>query len=462
MPTLRALVVTWLVWLGLLAAQDGPAALTTEERTTLQARLERLDLDYTDWTLLRDVADKVAVLGDRATPVVTAAVTAAKGREDPRFAMRLLGVLACIDDRGLTQLREFVAAPNPGTASLAARVLGRCGLPAPRLALPLNELLAAEQRPWVASALAMAAGDAGVHDCAGAIRKHLVAADLDPQIATWFAMAFAFASGELPVPTVRAWLGNPSPLRSVAVLVARGRQDATVEKDLLSLLAATKEQPLATWIVQSLAACGGEPARKALQDLISASREDDAGLIGSTKLDPRQLALLRLGDPDAFAWAKAAIVGNGSGTLSSGTTFQVMGPALAQLPELLGKWRLANAAATLLTIVADKQVSIWSRAHAVRGLCWQQNARGLTAAANLLVTGPTDDFNAANALAIAQTTLHEFVANVDRPDYLPFDGGDPEIIASVGRRWTQWLQANAATIRWREPPPDGDNLLLWR
>jgi len=63
-------------------------------------------------------------------------------------------------------------------------------------------------------------------------------------------------------------------------------------------------------------------------------------------------------------------------------------------------------------------------------------------------------------VVLPQETLHEFVANQDRPDYV-IVGDDEDAAARVGKQWQAWRKRKGADIEWREPLP-GDDMLLWR
>lgn len=136
---------------------------------------------------------------------------------------------------------------------------------------------------------------------------------------------------------------------------------------------------------------------------------------------------------------------------------------MVRMAELLGKWGIVGAAAELATLTADQQVLLRTRSHAARGLCWLRDPRGLLAAASLLQQELVHRLDLPDAYTRCQETLHQFVANPDRPVYVPLQPSafqaDQET-ASVGAAWQAWLEANAEAIVWRSPR-FVDDMVLW-
>jgi hypothetical protein len=228
--------------------------------------------------------------------------------------------------------------------------------------------------------------------------------------------------------------------------------------------------------VHALGASRDEAARAVLTaSLAGDNGEHEAGpngeqRIASSTIDPRKLALLRLGDETALQWALEIIDSNGTRKIGQ-MTVQMLGVEVVRLPALAGKWESLNAA-SLLAIAKHAERDYGLRIHASRGLCWRHDPRGLVALADLL-TEP----DAAAALHVddAQRTLQEFVGDADRPDHLPSSmmarmqrprrevGPDPQP-ASIGKQWQQWLANKRGRVSWRQPPLDteDDELLQWQ
>jgi len=203
-----------------IAAQDS-AELDTATITSIEARLTTLDSSSTDWVLLRDVCDKVSRLGAGAVPVVQKMVAAAREREDARYSLRLLGVLARLDHSGVVQLQALTKDKSSRVAAIAARMLGRCGVKTRAARTAFKKALMEEERPWIASAIAMGAADAGAVEAAPAILARLKDGQLPPRVAIWFAVALARLSKDTPVATVEEWLRSPTQLADVGTLAAR-------------------------------------------------------------------------------------------------------------------------------------------------------------------------------------------------------------------------------------------------
>lgn len=447
----------------LISLLVGTVGLRAQESTPghLEQRLAGLAMSYTDWVLLRDICDKAARDREAALPIVTRAVATARESGDPRYHVRVLGVLARIDDAGLEQLRAIIAGDQVGTAAVAARVLGRCGRADAALGLSLREALEAEQRPWVASAIALAAADAGATSVAPAIQARLRAGDLPKEVALWFASALAIVR-KPPLRTIDAWLRSDSALADAGVLATRWHGRQRRFEELLLDRMATVEGDARDWVAQSLGVCGGESAKRVLRESYIADSESDGGaVIVSSNVDARLLALARLGEPVARRWLAKAVEGDFRSATAS-PSFELLTPETARLAELYGKWRCPGSTAALAARLAGARGHATSRAYAARGLCWQRDVRGLSASADLLVTPKLSTLERGLGMALtkAQANLHEFVANADRPDYVVVDD-DEAAAGKVGRAWRTWLEENADAIEWREPLP-GDDLIVWR
>jgi hypothetical protein len=448
-----------------------PGALPEAERARLLQRLQRLDIGHTDWILLLDVGEKTKALGLAAVAVVAAEVAAASGREDPRYAVRLMGVLTRIDPaQGTAKLAAAIDGKQDALAALAARVLGRSGAPAEQVGAVVNARLPKETRSGVAGAMALGAGEAGATGTARLLREQLMGGNLDQDTARWFATALAQLGGKELQAEARTWLKADSPLLAAGVLLVRRARDVKAEAPLLELHAATEDPQLAERIAQTLGSCGGDATRAAFRAALAAQAREaaDAGavVIGSSHLDPRRLTLLRLGDSATVKWARETVAGHGTGVHGKGSgavTFAGLSPEIAQLPQLLGKWDVPGAVDTLVACSADPKAPCWIRAHAARGLCWRRDPRGLTAAAALLATmgeQARDPF-VAEGLTTAQKTLHEFLSDVDRPDYTVIDREAAAPVAELGGQWQAWLARKTGKVTWRDPPQDGDDLLFW-
>lgn len=459
MPTAnRSLPV--LFALALFLARPAFAQLGDAERAHLVERLRCLDMDHTDWTLLCDVGEKAAARASAAIPLVDAELAAAAKKDDPRFRIRLLGILARIEPtRGTEQLAAAIAADNDGVAAFAARILGRCGAPADRIGAVVMARLLVESRSNVASALALAACEAGAIGTTRPLLDRLRSGSVPRGSKHWFSIALAqLADRDLQAESL-GWLKPRSSLCEAAVLIARRTRDARAEVPLLELLAADVDEKLATCILQSLGACGGAATRAALRSSLAMEARTfaTAGIqVASSPLDARQLALLRLGDPKQVAWARATISPRVEGA-DAKTTIDVMTSSKARVPELLGKWNVTGAADALVACLANKDVATWVRAYAARGLCWLHDGRGLAGAAELLAGETTREFGGDRGLMVAQQTLHEFVANADRPDYVPIDAASK--VSGVGKAWLGWLGKHQVT--WRDPRQDTDEPLLF-
>lgn len=452
-----------------LIGQDtqGPEPRSVEG---LAARLVDLDLRYTDWTLLRHLAEHAAAVGRDAGPVIDKAVRDAEARGAVRLQLRLLGVLAAVDDRGVKRLAEFVRGDGQQAAAIAARVLGRCGSQRDALGRTLAELLAGEKRPAIRSALALAAADAGVTSAAATIRGWLEAGDSSSNT-VFMVLALAALSRDLEPEKIGAWLRSEGPMGQVGMLASRWHPDAGYEALLLEHLARTDDHAshdtARRWTIESLGVCGGDAAIDALRADLAAEPADVSDIPGgvvvaSSELDPRRLALARLGEPAAVEWMVAAVAADGRGA-SGGTTFSLVSPRSARLFELFGKWGDADAADVLDARIRERAGSSLSRVLGARGLCWQKDVRGLEGAAALLIDPAltASERGMPESVTMAQQTLHEFVANANRPDCVVIDSW--ESAAALGRRWDAWIEAHRDALEWSAPTLLGevDETVLW-
>lgn len=467
LPAPAAAPLSLLFAVSMAFAQDTKSDLSPEERASLEQRLDRLDGRSTDWVLLADVSDKVLLFGSRAVPLLCERAKAALERDDPRFGLRLLGVLCRLDDDGSRQLFEIVGSKDERAAALAARIIGRSQSPAARTHARLVEALKKEKRPTIISALALAAADAGATAAATPIRSRITEKAVEPGIARWLAIALACLEKELPKKSLLEWLAPESPLVESAVLLARSHRDPEVEGKVVELLQSAEDKTRWTWLIEALGACGGDESKSALRESLSAEEEeakDESGgvLLASSNIDARLLALLRLREPAAIAWAKATVASEGRGEAASGMTFAMMSEEQARIPELLGKWKITEADSAIEACLKSKTATGQLRIHAARGLCWRRDARGLRAAAEILADPKSTamPFDLHSTGMPAQNTLHEFVGNADRPDYVPLEDG--AVAAELGKQWIAWIDKNESKIQWREPLSESQDLLLWR
>lgn len=89
-----------------------------------------------------------------------------------------MGVLARSDPgKGVAMLADAVSGDDARTASIAARVLGFCGVGAEHVTAVVTARLPQEQRKGVANALALAAGDAGA-TAAGPLSRERLASGI--------------------------------------------------------------------------------------------------------------------------------------------------------------------------------------------------------------------------------------------------------------------------------------------
>lgn len=456
----RALVLALAATLPLLtvAVAQEPAEGATpaqRERELLLRRLRRLDLPYTDWSLFRDVGERVAAAGAAAQPVVAVEVEVARGNADPRYRLRLLGVQVRVDpEAAIGELAKAIGGDDEGLAALAARVLGRSGVPPERLEGLLRERMVAETRASVRSALVLAAGEAAAVGVAPLLRSMLEKGGIQGGEVPWAWTALAMLGDRELATTARTWLAPHSPLLGAGVLLARRYGDAEAERPLLRLLETEPSSPLPTWIALGLGACGGDAARKVLRTGLGldepTNRRAEAVRTG---IDPRYLALLRLGDRDARSWAAGCIQ-------RSATLLEV---GVARLPELFGRWRVDGAAADLVGFGAQAELPLAVRVGAARGLCWLQDRRGLEAAVALL---GDDGLDAAQpevveSLLRLQRTLFEFVGDPERPDYRGLVLGDRAASADAAVEWRAWLTAHPDQVPWRSPGEDTEDLTFW-
>jgi hypothetical protein len=457
------------------AAPCSAQGLVDADRVRLLERLHRLDMGHTDWTLLRDIGDKAAALGSAAVPVIEAEIAAAQTHEDPRYSLRLLGVLArCDPARGTAKLGEALGSEDANTAAIAARVLGFCGLAGERVAAVVSARLPQEQRKGVANALALAAGDAGAGAVGPLLRDRLASGKLEADAVAWFGLAVAEIADKESQAKALEWLQGKTPMQASAVLLVRRMREPKAEARLLELLAAAAgNEGYRDWILGSLGACGGAATKAELKKQLAAEAVANGAegvRVVAGQAEARQLALLRLGDAEQLAWAKGVIASHAETSNGEGPSLTMMSPSLARLPELFGKWNLPGGVEVMTACLADKKAPAWIRAHAARGLCWRRDIRGLQAAAALLTTEnyPEHEFGVPEALHAAQQTLHEFVADADRPDCLVVERTGVELddetharAIAVGKQWQQWLQKKAGKVTWRDAPQDVQNLQYW-
>ncbi len=446
-----------------LMAQSAPdptaETAVQAERAHLVQLLRQLELPYTDWALLRDVTEKVAASAAMAQPVVAVEIEMARTNPDPRYRVRLLGVQVGLDPgAAVDQLAGIVRGEDEALAALAARVLGRVGAPAGRIDELVRERVVQDARVAVRGALLLAAGEAGVGATAPLLRTLLEkgAVTGNEVLWTWTALAQC-ATAELAAPA-RLWVAEHSQFLGAAVLMARRFGDAESERGLVRLLETAPPEPVATWVAQSLGAIGSDVARKALRTAIDADEKarKTGVLVVAAAVDPRQLALLRLGDKAARDWVVGRVA-RADTLLDSG---------IARVPELFGRWRLDGAAQQLDDWLDKPALPLIVRASAARGLCWLRERRGLEAAAALLGEKGLDALSppVAEGLQLLQRTLHEFVDDLSRPDYRGFVLGDAKKAAAVGRDWRAWLQQHEdalRTLRWRSPGEDTEDLRFW-
>src|SRR5580765_4962442 len=289
----------------LIAASALPAAppqatdaLRQEERARLVERLHRLDMDHTDWTLLQDVGEKTKAVGPKAVPVVAAEIEAVADRDDRRYQLRLMGVLARLDGpRGTAMLGETIASDDERLAAVAARILGRCGAPAEDVAKVVAARLRDETRSGVVDSLVLGAGDSGATELAKWLREAIENGRPQGGSRQWFAVALAQLAGKDMQAEAPAWLRPDSPLLAAGVLMVRRSRDPKAEKPLLELLPKRTAPGFSDWLVAALGACGSEPTRVALRSALAAAAKDAAAHEAATgeheietEPDPRRLA----------------------------------------------------------------------------------------------------------------------------------------------------------------------------
>ena len=242
-----------------LCGQQQVDELPEPERTTLLQRLRRLDISYTDWTLMLDVGEKAKALGARAIPVLVAEIATAAEQDDPRYGIRLMGVLTRIDPpQGITKLEGVIASADAGAAALAARVLGRSA-PAANVAAVVVARLPAESRGGVASSLAMAAGDAGATGTAMLLREMIENGKVPRQSSQWFALALAQVAEQDMQAEAPRWLRTGSNLAATGVLLVRRTRDVKAEQPLLELLPQVTDKGTLAWFAQTLGAMAATP-----------------------------------------------------------------------------------------------------------------------------------------------------------------------------------------------------------
>jgi hypothetical protein len=438
-----------------LAAQgEAPVETPKTGREVLVQRLRQLDLPYTDWPLLAFVREKIAADGAAAQPLIAVETEMARTSPDARYRVRLLGVqLAVEPDTAMRELQLVVTGRDEALAALAARVLGRCGAPPAKFEALVRDRLALESRSSVRGALVLAAGEAGVTALAPMLRLMLEKGAVPPAEVAWTWTALAQTADAEMASAARAWLSQQSPFLGTAVLLARRFRDPEAERPLVRMLEAGPPPPVAIWVVQSLGAVGGDAARRGLRAAIDADRKAhrDGDVVVGTSIDGRQLALLRLGDRDARAWVEGYVA----------RSVTLLDAGVARVPELFGRWRVDGAAATLREWVRKGELPLLVRASAARGLCWLGEPYGIEAAADLL--GEKVDALAPEvleALRLLQWTLHDFVADPDRPDCRGLVPGDSKKAADIGKAWRLWLQQKGR-VRWRIPAEDTENPWLW-
>jgi len=440
----------------MLLADSLPSQERTEATTSKPAELlATLDQSYTDLVALQVIGESIARLGASARPALDEALAEAAQGSNRRYHLRLLAVGARQDAALLAQLGSMVADEDSKIAALAARLLGRSGAAPLAIAKELQPHTEREQRDGVLLAISMAAADAGCATMLPWLQQRLGSATNRDQ--RWLPQAHAMLAVGTPAATVQEWLESPA-LRASAILLARTCADAELEKALLQLYPQIEDENHREWLLHSLGAIGGNDTRRALMADLRRNPPREP----STQVDARRLALLRLGDLEQRKWVLRQLQDNGLG-VAGGISVQFVGPAMGQMAEQIGKWGLIGAAQELAALTTDEQVQIWSRSHAARGLCWLRDQRGLLASASLMQQEITDNLDNPECFTRCQETLHEFVGNPDRPEYVVFQvkgfQTDPRT-AAVGAAWQAWLNANAKAIVWRTPRYV-DSLSLW-
>ena len=419
--------------------------------------VQRLDMEHTDWTLFLDVSDKVHAIGKPAIAVIDEELAGERAKASRRYALRLLGVLARIDRRGIDELASAIDGDEVDTAAVAARILGRSGADHDAVENAFVARLGPRARSGVSGAIAMGASDAGAKAAAAPLRLMLGNHTVRGQDAHWVAVGAGTLTHKLA--DVRECLAASGSLQKVGILAARTVRDDAVTKRLKELIETTDDGTTWDWIVQAFGAIGDDEVRDKLRQSI----EGESEAITSTSLDQRRLALVRLGDAKQIAWALGAIGNSGRGE-SNGITMQFMGPALAALPELLAKWKVDGAKKALSAFAANQELLVGQRAYVARGLCRLRERSGLELAAELLATERKDReaFPLQRALEVAQMALHDFVADPSRPDYVPIERGAEGAAVEIGQRWQKWLEEKGAAIAWRDAREETEDLLFWK
>lgn len=436
-----------------------PIATAQEDhvRDRVATLVRRLHMKHTDWTLFLDVSDKVLAIGSPAVPVIDAELAGERAKTSRRYALRLLGVLAAIERRGIDELAAAIDGDDFGLAAVAARILGRCRGDRTTIENAFVARLRPGARSGIVGALAMGASDAGVKAVAAPLRLMLANHAAREPDAHWVTVAAGTLTDGLE--DIRKCLAASGSLQKVGILAARTVRDEAVMKRLKELIETTDDPTTWEWIMQAFGAVGDDEVRERLRQSIEGEPEE----ILSTELDDRRLALIRLGDRKQIEWALGHIVSGGRGQ-TGGVTTQVLGPELAALPDLLAKWRVDGVVEALAALGQNPAVSVWQRAYVARGLSRLRDRAGPDLAAALLAAGDhrASEFDLAGSLNIAQCALHHFIADTSRPDYVPIERGTEGVAIEVGEQWKKWLGGKGTAIAWRDAREETDDLLFWK
>lgn len=402
---------------------------------------------YDDWVLLRDLCDKAALAGPHSLTSLNDAVKRATGGV-PERRVFLLGLVARLSDDGVRQLLAIVGKERESVvdrklASMAACVLGHCGSRSTIWQAGIRDALKVESDDGIVVHLIESACNADLPELLQVVMESVASDTLGGRDPKFFCYtAGALARNASPA-TIMQWIVSPGRENSVGLVAARWHQNKDFERVLIERLPRAKGKEW-TLTVESLGACGSKRALDALRESLDSSvREgrDDEGLghyiTDLPHLDPRLLALARLGEDQALEWVRQHMMATHAVRYGGRKQFDAL-----MLIEFFGRWNMKDARGELTRVLKDPNAVIPQRCHAARGLCWLKKHEGLTASAELM-SGFEDP---GSRCWFAQETLHDFVANLDRPDMVL----DPAQYEAASTEWLAWLEKNRTRIEWRE------------
>lgn len=450
----------WLVIVHLSSLARGQGESDANAIASLMARIDAIDSflenkpleqniarPFDDWVLLRDLCDKAELAGPQTLTSLNAAVKGAVGGL-PERRVFLLGLVARLSDEGVRQLLAIVGKERESVvdrklAGMAANVLGHCGSRSAVLQDGIRYALRAETDRHTLVDLIEASCNADIQELLPVVMEAInsdALAGVDPRDICYTAGALARDASQA---NIMQWISAPGKGNGVGLLAARWKQNQEIESLLIDRLPRAKAKEW-TWTVETLGACGSKRALEALRESLDSSvREgrDDEGQGHYTTdlphLDPRLLALARLGEDQALEWVRQHMMATHAVRYGGLKEFDAL-----MLIEFFGRWNMKDARGELNRVLKDPNAVIAQRCHAARGLCWLKRYEGLTASAELM-SGYEDP---GSRCWFAQKTLHHFVANLDRPDMVL----DPAQYEAASTEWLAWLEKNRTRIEWRE------------